>query len=368
MASVIQTGPKAYRVQVRRRGHKTITRTFQTRREAEAFGRRVESEIERGGAPQIARGVTVADAIDAYRTLRDASPRPIKSQSNEHYMLRHLEAALGEEPVDALTPARLAAWARTRREEGAGGYTIGMELSKLGTALKFGSIGLHAAMPDVVAGARPMLTHLGLIGPGAERDRRLVGDEEARLLAAAPAWLSAIIRFALSTAMRRGEIARLQFNDLDADRRCVLIRDRKDPRRKAGNHQWVPLLTLRGHDAWEIAQQQPRDGDLIFPHSVERITDAFGLVCSIAGIADLHFHDLRHEATSRLFEAGYTIEQVALVTGHKNWRMLQRYTQLRPESLHALAAGIRPGTQPRPGDLPTAAPDPHTLESRESAR
>jgi site-specific recombinase XerD len=51
-------------------------------------------------------------------------------------------------------------------------------------------------------------------------------------------------------------------------------------------------------------------------------------------IIDLHFHDLRHEATSRLFEAGLTIEQVPLVTGHKDWKMLRRYTQLRPESLH----------------------------------
>jgi integrase len=51
-------------------------------------------------------------------------------------------------------------------------------------------------------------------------------------------------------------------------------------------------------------------------------------------IDDLHFHDLRHEATSRLFEAGLTIEKVALVTGHKDWKMLRRYTNLRPESLH----------------------------------
>ena len=55
-------------------------------------------------------------------------------------------------------------------------------------------------------------------------------------------------------------------------------------------------------------------------------------------IKDLHFHDLRHEGTSRLFEAGFAIEQVALVTGHKDWKMLRRYTHLKPESLHAMAA------------------------------
>jgi len=51
------------------------------------------------------------------------------------------------------------------------------------------------------------------------------------------------------------------------------------------------------------------------------------------GIEELHFHDLRHEGTSRLFEAGFDIPKVALVTGHKDWRMLRRYTNLRPEHL-----------------------------------
>lgn len=360
MASILQTGPKAWRVQVRRKGHKPITRTFPTRREAEAFGRRVESEIDAGRAPALAAGVTVATAIAAYRELRDASPRPIGLQANEHYMLRHLEDALGAEPVEALTPQRLAAWARTRREEGAGGYTVGMELSKLGTAMRFASITLHQVLPDVVAAARPMLTHLQLIGPGTERDRRLAAGEQARLLELAPPWLGDVIRFALATAMRRSEITRLAWADLDADKRLALIRDRKDPRRKAGNDQWVPLLVLGGIDAWAVAQRQPKVDARIFPYSPELVSDTFRVICAAAGIADLHFHDLRHEATSRLFEAGYSIEQAALVTGHKNWRMLARYTQLRPETLHrpSPAAGTGPRTRRRPARPPSGVPGP----------
>ncbi|HMO30291.1 MAG TPA: tyrosine-type recombinase/integrase [Enterovirga sp.] len=65
---------------------------------------------------------------------------------------------------------------------------------------------------------------------------------------------------------------------------------------------------------------------------------AFRRGCCDLEIDDLHFHDLRHEGTSRLFEAGFTIEQVALVTGHTDWKMLRRYTRLKPEALHALAA------------------------------
>jgi integrase len=357
MASIIQTGPNAWRVQVRRRGHKAITRTFRTRREAEAFGRRAEADLEAGRPVAAPGGVTVAAAIQAYRELRDQSPRPISGQSNEHYMLRHLEDALGLEAVEALTPQRLASWARTRRQEGAGGYTIGMELSKLGTALRFAQVALSRPLPDVVASARPMLSHLQLVGPGTERDRRLVGDEEARLLAAAPPWLADVIRFALATAMRRGEIARLQWTDLDPVRRLALIRDRKDPRRKAGNDQWIPLLKLGKHDAWAIAQRQPRVDDRVFPYSPERITDTFGVVCDVIGAVDLHLHDLRHEATSRLFEAGFAIEQVALVTGHRDWRHLRRYTNLKPESLHALVPGTRRSTSPRRARRPSADPD-----------
>lgn len=53
------------------------------------------------------------------------------------------------------------------------------------------------------------------------------------------------------------------------------------------------------------------------------------------GIVDLRFHDFRHEATSRLFEAGLSIEKVALVTGHKDWKMLKRYTHLDPAVVFA---------------------------------
>jgi len=60
--------------------------------------------------------------------------------------------------------------------------------------------------------------------------------------------------------------------------------------------------------------------------------------CGKLKIKDLHFHDLRHEGTSRLFEAGFSIEQVALVTGHKDWKMLRRYTHLKPETLHSISS------------------------------
>src|SRR3546814_8975561 len=72
-------------------------------------------------------------------------------------------------------------------------------------------------------------------------------------------------------------------------------------------------------------------GDRIFPYNPRSVGTAFRRACRALKIENLHFHDLRHEATSRLFEAGLRIEQVALVTGHRDWKMLKRYTHLRPE-------------------------------------
>jgi integrase len=147
-----------------------------------------------------------------------------------------------------------------------------------------------------------------------------------------------VVPFAIGTCMRAGEIARALWADVDRAAQLLLIRDRKDPRRKKGNDQHIPLLPA----AWAVLERrrleleragQPLEGE-IFPLAASTLSKYFTDACSALSIPDLHLHDLRHEGTSRLFEQGYTIEQVALVTGHKSWTHLKRYTQLRPVDLH----------------------------------
>jgi integrase len=121
----------------------------------------------------------------------------------------------------------------------------------------------------------------------------------------------------------------------------LTIRDRKDPRAKKGNDMRIPLLAVSGYDALALIEEQRsirgNEDDRIFPYAHKSTGTAFTRVCKELEIKDLHFHDLRHEGTSRLFEAGFAIQQVALVTGHKDWKMLRRYTHLKPEALHAVA-------------------------------
>jgi integrase len=80
--------------------------------------------------------------------------------------------------------------------------------------------------------------------------------------------------------------------------------------------------------AFKIIQKQPRIGALIFPLNGRTIGANFTRACKLLEIEDLHFHDLRHEATSRCFQAGLTIQQVQLVTLHSSWQTLQRYCNM----------------------------------------
>jgi len=133
-----------------------------------------------------------------------------------------------------------------------------------------------------------------------------------------------IIEFAILSAKREGEITRLLGSDVDAGTRTALLRDAKQPRKKAGNHKRFPLPGL----AWSIGDRQPRMAgeDRIFPFNSKSIGSAFTRACIRLAIEDLCFHDLRHEATSRLFEQGYDIPEVAAVTVHESWNELKRYT------------------------------------------
>ncbi len=341
MASIIKIGQR-WRALVRRKGFPSYCKTFPAKADAEAWARQIEGDIDRGQAPRPAavagRTLTVADLIDAYRKMRDAS-RPVADTSSEHYVLRTLKSALGEHDAARLTPDDLVGYARARAEDGAGPYTVNMELSKLGTAMRYAALALKVKVPDVVAEARPLLAHLHLVGGGGKRERRPTEDELHHLLQRLASDFGVVYadaaRFAVLTAMRRGEIVKLLHDDVDRVKRLILVRDRKDPRVKRGNDQWVPLLG----DALAIIDRQPRiDGDgRIFPVHPQTLSKYFKAACDALGIVDLHFHDLRHEGTSRLFEQGFAVQEVALVTGHKSWVHLKRYTNLRPESLHARA-------------------------------
>lgn len=334
MASVIKVGEK-WRAQVRRRNHKPQTKTFRTKREADEWARSLETRIDAGAEPKSAALVKVGELIADYRKLREEGGRPIDPATNSHYMLVHLVDDLGHEAVTALTPARLVQWASNRKAEGAGVYTVNMELSALGTVLRHAASFKSLQLPDVTGQARPLLLHLQLIGPGQRRTRRPSDDELHAVLAHVeklePVAADAM-RVAAITGLRRSELVqKLRWSLIDTDRRAALIMQRKHPRRAQARDEWVPLLG----DSWHIVERQSRLDDRVFPLALEKITDLFTAATRACGIPDLRLHDLRHLASSRLQELGFDdVERMAIV-GHRSVAMNARYTHATMEHLHA---------------------------------
>jgi len=347
MASIDKRRGK-WRAQVRRQGH-TLIKTFTLKHDAEVWVREAERAIDQERDPSVRRVSkqdTFASLIDLHINDLHAHGKPVRRSKDA--VLTSLRKRLGDVPVSQLTRERLIAYGRERARDGAGPATLSVDISFIGTILTHAAA-VHGLQvdTDAVRLARVALGKMGLVGTPKERDRRPTQDELDRLFAffdendrlTMP--MTRIVQFAIASAMRQDEICRIEWRHLDARTRTMLIPNRKDPRRKDGNDQRVPLLAATGYDAFALLEAQRPSPSAIgrcFPYLGRSVGTSFRRACQALGIEDLHFHDLRHEATSRLFEAGLTIEQVPLVTGHKDWKMLKRYTQLRPENLHAVLA------------------------------
>ena len=362
MGSITKLSTGRWRAQVRRKGVST-GRTFKRIGEAEEWVVETEARIDAGEGPPPKPKLkceTVADLVDIH--IRDMCEVGKAPRRSKEAVLDALKAKLGHLKVTALTRERLIQFGRERAKAGAGPVTVAQDFTYLKMVASHAAAVHGVEVPvEAIELARLALKRLDLIGKSRQRDRRPTAKEVDELLAyfdglprqAIP--MGRIIQFAISSAMRQEEITRIRWADLDEETRTVIVRDRKDPREKTGNHQKVPLLAATGFDAWALVRaQRPAVGrsDRIFPYNGRSIGTAFRRACRELKIAELRFHDLRHEGASRLFEAGFAIEQVALVTGHRDWKMLKRYTHLKPEDLHRKGAS-RPET---PGAAQPSAP------------
>ena len=359
MASIRRQKAGTWRVQVRRKGH-SISENFIRHEDARRWALDTERQIDRGETPtpsRVSKLQTFGDLIDLHISdMKEVGKAPGRSK---HATLKMLKRELGKSSMVGIDRERILKFGRQRSAEGAGPTTIGIDVGVIKLVLQHAAAvhGLPVPVEPVNHG-RIALKRLGLIAHSNERDRRPTDDELEKLVAhfdANPRQIipmGRIIKFAVATAMRQEEIFRVTWSDLNTRTKMLTIRDRKDPRQKKGNDQRIPLLDVSGYDALALIEEQRsirgNQDDRIFPYVHRSAGTAFTRAVSDLGIKDLHFHDLRHEGTSRLFEAGYRIEHVALVTGHKDWKMLRRYTHLRPESLHDVL------TKPRPRETAAA--------------
>ncbi len=337
MATFTKLTSGSWRVQIRRKG-RYVSETFLRKDDARRWALEAECQVDRGETPtasRIARMKTFGDLIDLHiQDMVEVGKTPLRSKLATLDMLRR---QLGTCNMASLDRERIIRFGRERALQGAGPVTLGIDVGAIKLVLSHAAAvhGLPLRVEPIDL-ARIALNRLGLVGKGHERDRRPSQDELDQLIAyfdAKPrqfAPIGRILRFAIATAMRLEEICTVRWSDVETRTKMLLIRDRKDPRNKKGNNQRIPLFAATGYDAWQIVEEQRTlrsNGDeRIFPYNSRSVGTAFRRGCAELKIEDLHFHDLRHEGTSRLFEAGFTIEQVALVTGHKDWKMLKRYT------------------------------------------
>ena len=318
MATVSKRGDYQYQAIIRRKGFPSQTRTFETRKEAAKWARDVESKVDQGlfRDRREVEQTTLHDALDRYRRTVTSDKRGKVAEENRIKLLQARPFA--QRSLSSLQSCDFAAYRDTRRQQ-VSANTVRLELALLShlytVAIQEWSMPLEHALKNIKK-PRP--------GPG--RERRLVGDEEARLMAAldrpearsAKVWLEACIRLALETGMRAGEILSLDWGQVNLSQGVVRLNMTKN-----GSARSVAL----SHAAVDTFQHLPRHiGGRVIPnfHDTSGLDRAFKRLCNAAGVDNFHFHDLRHEAASRL-APHMPVQTLAKVMGWKTLQMAMRY-------------------------------------------
>jgi len=345
LATLVKT-PSGWKALIRKTGWPSQAKTFRTKRDAEDWARRTEDEMVRGVFIErsTSERLSFSHALDRY--LTEITPtKKLTTQRAERFRAAPLREFFGAYAMAAINVDLVARYRDQRLgtkspRPGAVGTlsptTVRLELALLGhiftTAIREWRIGL--VQNPVQSIRKP--------SPGEGRDRRLGADEERRILAAVDGYsnpmLGWIVRVALETGMRSGEITELRLSQVDLQRRIVRLVDTKNDSART-----VPLSRkAQSVLADALANPlRPEGCSLVFFGEPGRdgrrrsynFNKAWNTLKRQAGLADLRFHDLRHEAVSRLVEAGLGDQEVAAISGHKSMQMLKRYTHLRAEDL-----------------------------------
>ena len=335
----VRSGGVVFTARVRRRrkgqGMVSESQTFATRAEAEGWCAVRDGEISR--TPDLAliqraspsRNPPVREVIDRY-----LAKKADLADSKRHILRRIRDFRIGAVRCADLRAGEIVDFASDKAAEGVQPATVNRYLAELSATLSFARIywGCLVDM-QVMSDAWTMATKLGIAGKSHRRDRRPTLKELNRILklfhartearpTAVP--MAKIIAFAIFSTRRRGEICRIRWDDLDRKAHQVIVRDMKNPGNRVGNNVVCDLP----RPAAAIAASMPRRAARIFPYEPDTISALWRDACRQAHVHNLHFHDLRHEGISRLFEMGWNTPRVLNVSGHRSMANLQRYTHI----------------------------------------
>lgn len=331
MGTITKRG-NVYQVRIRQAGFPQLTETFSRRDQAMAWMHSQESALRSGTwkDPRRLAATTLAEILDQYAQEVVPGKRGAEVEAVRIRTLKR-DRHLSNRTLQNLTAEVLASWRDRRLAAGAAGSTVNRELNVLSAVINWARTELGLPMPNPVAEIRRPTQPL-------PRARRLTKDEEARLMRSLedhaaseddPAamgyrtgtrnpWIKAIVQLALSTGMRRGEILSMQWSHVDLERRVVHL-----PLTKNGQSRNVPLSSSAAATLVGVARNP--DEPRVFPVTPDAVKRAFARACLRGGISDLHFHDLRHEAITRMSKKLPNLIELAAVSGHRDVRMLARY-------------------------------------------
>lgn len=328
MASIVKRGPFQFQATIRRKGYPAQIKTFERKRDAEAWAHTIESECARGTFidRSEAEQTTLKEALERY--LRKVTPSK-RGQAQEktriNQLLRH---PLASRSLASLKSSDFARF-RDDRLTQVSANTTRLDLALISNLFTVAKKDWSIPIENPIQGIRKPKCGKG-------RDRRLVADEESRLLAAAEdslaPTLKLCIRLAIETGMRAGELVGLRWEQIDLCDSAISLQTTKN-----GDPRVVPLTEV----AEELLRALPRPlhgGRLTSFHDSNGLSAAFRRCCIRAGIEDLRFHDLRHEAASRMAPK-MSAPTLAKVFGWKTLQMAMRYYNPTGSELVAAVRG-----------------------------
>lgn len=339
MAQIRKRGAR-WQARIQRRGEPEISRSFLLRSDAERWARQVEIALDNGTYQQQTELPTLAELLERYRT--DVTPRKKGARREVQRLDLWAKDPLAGKRANTIRAADVAKYRDARLAAGAANGTIRLDLALLSHVFTVArqEWGYEGLANPVATIRRP--------APGKGRERRLQAGEIERVVAAMlHPEMPAVVSLAMETAMRLGELLSMRRERVQLERRIAVLEDSKN-----GERRVVPLSTAAAKTIEALPLRL--DGRLfslrstqvtdLFRSAVKRARGAYEEEQREKGIGadalakdrtliDLHFHDLRHEAVSRLFEHGLDAMEVASVSGHKTLAMLKRYTHMRAENL-----------------------------------
>ena len=335
MATIRQRQNGDWEAMIRRKGHKPIYKTLPKKALVEQWAREQEQEIDAGSYRdlRVASRAVLADLFDKYH-LTITPTKEKSSHVPEKARIGTLKRLLGHLTLAQIAVTHILEYV-DKRLLTVGSDAIRRELQLLSDVVDSAQVlwGLHI-VANPVPNAKRVLRKLRKLKPGNRRERRLRPGEYEKIRDATHdkfTIINQVVMFAIETGVRRGELAAARREYMDLARRIMHVPESKTDWITGEKGRAVPL-SPRAIEIYQSLPVQYIDGTL-FGMKAESISQGFERLCAEAGIKDLRFHDLRHEAISRWFEMGFRIEEVGAMSGHKDWRSLKRYTHPDAEKL-----------------------------------